>query len=206
MEHDPILFVVSGPSGSGKGTILSYLQDDVPGIGKVVNYTTRRPRPGEKGGVDYNYISEDEFFQLVEAGEIFEYERVYNDYYYGSPSDVLCGDTDRVIELDYKGHRKYRRRYCGDVVSLFLLPPSLKEMRQRILRRAREQNMQSRLNNADEQVRRAEEYDYILLNDDLDRFRRYVRAIITAERTRRRGRKVLRRFLDREGGFKPADR
>ncbi len=202
MQRSPILFIVSGPSGSGKGTILSYLKDDVPGMGKVVNYTTRRPRPGEEDGIDYNYVSEEEFFRLVERGHIFEYERVYNDYYYGSPANALNDEMDRVIELDYKGHRTYREYIDGDVVSIFLLPPSLQEMQRRIQQRAEEKNLQSRLENAHEQVRRASEYDYVLLNDDLHKCRRQVRAIVTAERARRRGARLLHQFLSDEKCFR----
>ncbi|MFO8059712.1 MAG: guanylate kinase [Bacillota bacterium] len=192
MKGDPILFVVSGPSGCGKGTMISHIID-TSDVRKVVNYTTRSPRPGEVDGVHYNFVSEEKFMRLLSDGCIFEYERVYDDYYYGSPSSVLSGGGDCVIELDYKGHRKYRQSHPR-VVSIFLLPPSAEEMQKRIRDRAEEDNMPSRLDNAAEQLLHAGEYDYVLLNDDLDRCRRDVEAVVRAEQVRRWGELLMQKY------------
>lgn len=193
MERDPILFVISGPSGSGKGTMISHVVENYPDIKKVVNYTTRERRPGERDGVHYNFVTKAQFLDLVADGGIFEYEKVYNDYYYGSPAGILSGCSDRVIELDYKGHRKYRRSF-DNVVSIFLLPPSFDEMRERIEGRAREDNLPSRLENAREQMANAVEYDYVLLNDCLEECGRDVLAIVRAERARLRGETLCNRL------------
>ena len=193
MNRMPILFIVSGPSGSGKGTMMGVVLDNVADIHKVVNYTTRSPRPGEKDGVDYNFIDEDTFLDLVENGGIFEYEQVYNDYYYGSPSGVLSGDSDQIMELDYKGHRRYRQAF-SNVCSIFLLPPSFGELQQRIKKRADEDNLNSRLQNADEQVLHADEYDYVLLNDNLERCAEDILSIVRAERARSRGQAFLEKL------------
>ncbi len=194
MKRDPMLFIISGPSGCGKGTMISHVTGTTPDLDRVVNYTTRKPRPGEVDGVHYNYVCEEEFLRLVSDGCLFEYERVYDDYYYGSPAHILHGNRDYVIELDYKGHRKYRRVHPR-VVSIFLLPPSLEEMKERIRRRAREKNMASRLENASEQVRHASEYDYILVNEDIDRCRQDVSAIIRAERIRQSSEGLIQEYL-----------
>lgn len=174
--------------------MISHVTDTAPGLKKVVNYTTREPRPGEVDGVHYSFVSEEEFLRLLSEECIFEYERVYEDYYYGSPTHVLSGDCDYVIELDYKGHRKYRRVHPG-VVSIFLLPPSMEEMQNRIRQRAKEKNMQSRLHNATEQIRHASEYDYVLVNKDIDSCRRDVEAIIRAERIRRCSKSLTEKYL-----------
>ncbi len=192
-RRPPFLLIISGPSGGGKGTIISSVVQNIAGFTKVVNYTTRDRRPGEAEGIDYHFVDEDEFMRKFDCGEIFEYERVYDDYYYGSPSDVFEGLTqDRIIELDYKGHTKYRKRYPDQVVSIFLLPPSLEELRRRIIRRSPEENLSARLENAREQLRHAKEYDYMILNDDLANCREQVFTTIEAERIRRRGWTLLR--------------
>ena len=197
IEREPILLIISGPSGCGKGTIISTVIENIPHFTKVVNYTTRQKRSGETGGVDYHFIGEDEFMQKYSRGEIFEYEQVYDDYYYGSPADIFEDNSqDHIIELDYKGHRKYRDQYGDTVVSIFLLPPDLDELRKRIRNRAPEDNLSARLENADEQMRHAHEYDYVLLNDNLKKFQQQVFTIIEAESIRQRGHMLLMESLE----------
>lgn len=179
----PILFVISGPSGSGKGTVITHLLDYFPDMDRIVTYTTREPREGEIDGVHYRFITPERFEDLRDEGGIFEYERVYNDYYYASPSHVLAGGCDRIIEVDYKGHRKFRSEY-PQTVSIFLLPPSMEELSARILARSPEDNMTSRLENAREQISHAGEYDYILVNDVLGETLERAAAIVLAEGVR----------------------
>jgi guanylate kinase len=186
-HEPPILFILSGPSGAGKGSVMRALLARVPRLTKVVTYTTRPPRAGEIDGVDYHFVSVEQFLQLVQAGQIFEYELVYRDHYYGSPRELFTPGADAMMELDYKGREKYRRRH-GPVVSIFVLPPSLAVLRQRILARSPEQNLAARLANAIEQVRHADRYDYIVKNEELGRCVDQVATIIAAERLRRSGR------------------
>src|SRR5579875_2192766 len=153
---EPILFVITGPSGAGKGSVMRRLLDAVPNLQKVVTYTTRPPRAGEEDGFDYRFIAVDAFLAKVQSGEIFEYEQVYHDHYYGSPRDLFVNDADGLIELDYKGYQKYRARH-GRVVSIFLLPPNLDALKERILRRSEVENLSARLQNAVEQLRHADE-------------------------------------------------
>ncbi len=184
IDRSPILFVITGPSGSGKGTVIAHLLDTFPGLQRIVTYTTREPREGEIDGIHYRFISQEEFDDLRDSGDIFEYERVYDDYYYASPARVLEGGADRIIELDYKGHRKYRAHY-PNVVSIFLLPPSMEALAERIQLRSPENNMESRLANAREQIDRAAEYDYLLVNDCLEDALCRAEAVVEAERMRR---------------------
>jgi len=191
---DPILFVLTGPSGAGKGSVMRALLGRVPGLKKVVTYTTRPPRPGEQDGFDYHFVDPDRFMAMVRAGDIFEYEQVYHDFYYGSPRDVFPGGADALIELDYKGFQKYRAR-LPHVVSVFLLPPSLDELRQRIVRRSQVNNLDARLANAVEQLKHAVDYDYVITNDDLDQCAEAVATVVQVERWRRQGRVELLRIL-----------
>ncbi len=183
VHRPPILFVITGPSGSGKGTVIRHLLETYEDLEQVVTYTTRCPREGEVDGVHYRFIDEEVFQRLRREGEIFEYERVYDDYYYASPANVLHRGIDRIIEVDYKGHRKFRAHY-ENTVSIFLLPPSLDTLAARIRRRSPEDNMEARLENAREQIHHAGEYDYLLVNDVLETTLARARAIVTTERLR----------------------
>ncbi|PSR27056.1 guanylate kinase [Sulfobacillus thermosulfidooxidans DSM 9293] len=183
---EPILFIFTGPSGAGKGSVMRALLQDDPTLHKVVTFTTRAPRQGEIDGFDYRFVSVQEFLQLVEQGQIFEYENVYRDHYYGSPRELFVEGRDGIMELDYKGRLKYQER-LRRVVSIFLLPPSLEELKKRILSRSKVSNLAARLDNAVEQLRHAKSYDYIVKNDDLATCIARVKDIIRVERLRRDG-------------------
>ncbi len=156
-------------------------------LSKVVTYTTRPPRHGEIDGFDYRFVAATEFQQMIGDGRVFEHEQVYQDYFYGSPRDLFVEGQDGLIELDYKGRIKYQARH-DRVVSIFLLPPNLTELKRRILARSEVSNLEARLANAIEQIRHAPEYDYVVKNDDFDECVDSVESIIKAERLRRQGR------------------
>ncbi len=187
---EPILFIFTGPSGAGKGSVMRALLRDDPTLRKVVTYTTRSPREGEVDGFDYRFVSVQQFLQLVEQGKIFEYENVYRDHYYGSPRELFVPGNDGIIELDYKGRIKYQERW-RQVISIFLMPPSLDELKKRILSRSHVANLSARLDNAVEQLRHAKSYDYVVKNDDLDQCVARVADIVRVERLRRDGRYQL---------------
>jgi guanylate kinase len=178
------IFVVSGPSGSGKGSIMDGVLKSTS-LSRVVTYATRPKRPSERDGVDYNFIAPAVFERLVEQGEIVEKVQVYQDYYYGSPR--LQHDPtgpDRLIELDPEGHRTYLTAHSPHLTGIFLLPPSLDELRRRIEARHRETNLEARLRAAIEQLTCAREYDYIVVNADLARACETVTAIVRATQQR----------------------
>ena len=204
---EPILFVVTGPSGAGKGSVMRRLLESAPHLKKVVTFTTRAPRAGDEDGFDYRFIGEDVFLQKVQTGEIFEYEQVYQDHYYGSPRDLFEADFDGLIELDYKGYQKYRARH-GRVVSIFLLPPDLEELKRRIVRRSEVENLDARLRNAVEQLSHADEYDYVVKNDNLEACTAAVAELVEVERLRRQGQhdlQVIMRAVARDAaGREPA--
>ena len=167
-DRDQRLFVISGPSGCGKATLLKYVTDYTD-IKRVVTYTTRRPRPGEVDGVDYNFVSKEDFDRMYENGELMERERVYGDFFYGSPRDVFAGtDADVIMELDTKGTENYRSIY-GSILTIFILPPSIDELIRRIESRHPEANMDERLAVVRPQLQSASLYDYVVINDIVER-------------------------------------
>lgn len=190
MILQPILFIFTGPSGAGKGSVMRALLERDSRLSKVVTYTTRPPRDGEIDGFDYRFVSSVEFQAMVASGQVYEYEQVYQDHYYGSPRDLFADGRDGIIELDYKGRLKYQQRHRA-VVSIFLLPPNLEELKRRILGRSEVSNLEARLRNAIEQVSHAEAYDYVVKNDHLEACVKQVETIIAAERVRRQGRADL---------------
>ncbi len=191
---EPILFILTGPSGVGKGTVMRRLLERVERLNKVVTFTTRPPRDAERDGFDYHFVAVPAFLDMVHRGQLYEYEQVYRDHYYGSPVNLFVPGADALVELDYKGHRKYRTRH-SDVVSVFLLPPSLAELERRIVARSQVQNLPNRISNAGVQLRHAREYDYVVVNDDLDACVERVARIIEVERLRREGRRRLREVM-----------
>ncbi len=188
-----LLFIVTGPSGAGKNTVMTHIYNTFPEIKKAVTYTTRAPRPHEQDGVDYRFIGQEEFFAKVREGKILEYEQVYNDYYYGSPAEIFDDGPIRIMEMDWKGHRTYRQAYKDiRIASIFIVPPSLDEIKKRILGRSAVDNMQSRLANAQEQLEHADDYTYIIVNDQKDRTLQQVEALVRAELINRKRNDNLR--------------
>ena len=185
----PLLIVVSGPSGSGKGEALKVLAEE--GLERVVTYTTRAPRPGERDGVDYHFVNEEEFQERYAAEELLEYNRTYQEYAYASPSAVLAGSSslpEQVMELDPEGYFYVRANALRRVVGIFTLPPSILELDRRIRLRARssEQDLERRLAVARKQIILAWQYDFVVTNTDLERFRDDLRAIARALRSHQR--------------------
>lgn len=177
-----LLFIVTGPSGAGKNTVMTHIRHTFPQVTRVATYTTRAPRPHEVHGIDYRFIEEDDFFAKVENGTILEYEQVYNDYFYGSPADLFGDGNIKIMEMDWKGHQTYRRIYKDiRIVSLFLVPPSLEEIKKRILGRSKVENLESRMINALEQLDHADSYSYIVINDDKGKMLDEIEAIIKTE-------------------------
>lgn len=187
----PLLFVVSGPSGSGKGTLLHHLTEST-GITRVPTYTTRAVRPGEVPGADYVYVSDEEFQAKVESGEIFEYTRTYGDYAYGSPRRLIDLDPEPVaVELDYKGMFRVQARSPRRVVSVFVMTPDWQTAAGRISTRSEEANLEARAAKWQEQIQFAWAYDYVLINDTEERFAAQTVAIATAELARTDGARTL---------------
>jgi guanylate kinase len=187
----PLLIVISGPSGAGKKTFLDHVASRFPQIKRVTTYTTRFPREGEHDGVDYRFISEDDFNDKVQTGEIFESTRTYGDYQYGSPLDLISTreQAPLVVELDVKGMARLRSSSPRRVVSIFIMPRRLDDLLKRIVARTGEtpENLGKRLAAAEMQLDYAWSYDYILVNHELGEFLADVESVIGAELVRQAG-------------------
>lgn len=183
-----LLLVVSGPSGAGKGTVCRELLRRLPGLWYSVSATTRPPRPGERDGVDYYFISEEEFRRLREADALLEWAQVYGDYY-GTPRapvvERLAQGQDVLLEIDVQGARQVKAR-LPEAVTVFLLPPSYGELARRLAGRGTEDaaQMRRRLELASFEIERAKEYDYLVVNEEIAQATAKIEAIITAEKCR----------------------
>jgi guanylate kinase len=204
---DRLLFVVSGPSGSGKETVIAHLTQVVPGLERITTFTTRPMRPGETEGAPYHFVSDAEFERKLAAGELCESERVYGSYRYGSPREVLTGQThgDAIIELDPNGYRYLKRSRSAPTVGIFLLPPNLSTLGERITQRYPETDVAARLEIARTQILQAGDYDYLLMNDDRATCLGEARIICEAERARYAGRRSLLALWNILGRSKAAE-
>ena len=184
-----ILFIISGPSGSGKGTLMDYAIENFPSIQHVPTYTTRSPRPKEVPGKDYNYLSEEAFYQLVQSGGIFEYTKTYGDYMYGSPQSLIkkVYDKNLIVELDYKGMYRIKSVSQHRVVSIFVMPPDIETLLQRITKRFKEDNLDNRIKALSEQLQFAWAYDYVVVNNDLEAYLQDIHTVLKAEILRNKG-------------------
>jgi guanylate kinase len=185
-----IVFVVSAPSGTGKTTVVERLIPLVPDLALSRSYTSRPLRAGEVDGVDYNFISRARFEEMAAAGEFLEWADVFGNLYGTCATDVereLARGRDIVLVIDVQGARQVRLR-SANTVGVFVLPPSFEVLEQRLRGRSRdpEEAMQRRLRTARNEVAAFTEYDYVIVNDELDACVDRLRAIVLAERTRLR--------------------
>lgn len=166
------LFVISGPSGAGKGTLRRVLFDRVPGLFYSVSYTTRSPRPGETDGVDYRFVSEEEFKRMIEEGAFLEWAFVHGKYYGTNLKDIeakLSEGYDVVLEIDVQGAQQVTRKVPG-AVTIFVEPPSVEELEHRLHGRGTEgeDELSLRLRNAMDELSHAGEYQYRIVNDRVE--------------------------------------
>lgn len=183
------VIIISAPSGSGKSTVVQRLLNSVPDLQFSVSYTTRRPRPREREGQDYYFVSPARFQRMVRGGEFLEWANVHGNCYGTARSQIAearRAGTDILLDIDVQGHRSIRRKLRG-AISIFLLPPSLEELRRRLARRHADvpEVIEKRLAAARKEMRFWREYDYAVVNDDLRCAVSSVRAVVEASRLRR---------------------
>ena len=189
VERRGMMFVLSSPSGAGKTTLSRLLIDRTAGLRMSVSATTRAKRPGEVDGRDYWFVDKTGFEQMAKRGELLESAIVF-DNRYGTPrapvEAALAAGQDVLFDIDWQGTQQLREKARADVVSVFILPPSMTELRARLERRAEDSTatIGQRLENAKREIERWRLYDYVVINDDLQRAYRQVVAILDAERTR----------------------
>jgi guanylate kinase len=202
-EERGILFVVSAPSGAGKTTLVRNVISQLPGVSLSVSCTTRVPRPSEHEGVDYFFISPDEFNAMERAGKFIEWATVHGDFY-GTPRanlERLRHGEDLVLEIDTQGAKKIREEF-DDGVLIFILPPSLEVLRGRLKGRGGDSEgaIQARLHNAQKELDQKVWYDYIVVNEKIEEATRALASIILAERC-----KTTRLLSGKIGGTYGAD-
>jgi guanylate kinase len=180
-----LLLVVSSPSGAGKTTLCRRLCEEFPRARFSVSFTTRKPRPGERDGVDYHFIDGERFRTMIAADELAEWAEVHGNHY-GTGMDAvrqaLRGAGDVVFDIDYQGGRQIRARFAASAVTVFVLPPSMRELEARLRRRATDspEVIARRLEKARQELEHYGEYDYLVMNDDLEQAYAELRAIYLA--------------------------
>jgi guanylate kinase len=185
-----VLFVLSSPSGAGKSTIARKLLASEPELSMSVSYTTRPPRPGEVDGKDYHFVDLERFRAMVSNHEFLEWAHVFN-HRYGTPkADVfhtLSEGGDILFDIDWQGAQQLHQLAGGDVVRVFILPPSMEELRARLERRATDSQdvIEARMARANNEVSHWDGYDYVLVNDDVEQCFASVKTILAAERLKR---------------------
>lgn len=187
------LFVLSGPSGAGKGTLRKKVFESVQGIRFSISCTTRPPRQGEREGIDYRFISEEAFLSLLKEDKFLEHAKVHGHYYGTLREDVekaLSDGIDMVLEIDVQGAFQIRKKMPESIL-VFVSPPSLEELEHRLRERGTEsgEHLRLRLNNARLEMMKAKDYDYIIVNDDAERASEELKSIITGYRSNREERK-----------------
>lgn len=185
-ERRGILFIISAPSGTGKTTLCKQLSTNIPGLWHSISYTTRKPRPSEEHGREYFFTDEATFQSMIERHEFVEWARVYG-HLYGTPRKMLADKIEQgidvLLEIDVQGAMQVKKKF-DDAVSIFILPPSMTVLRQRLQARASDstEEIQRRLQKVKEEVWSYREYAYIVRNDDLTRSLRDLESIFLAER------------------------
>jgi len=183
-----MLFVLSAPSGTGKTTVADRLLKSCPKVKRIITTTTRPRREGEVHGVDYIFIDREEFERKIEEGYFLEYANVYGNYY-GTPRDQVLKNEeegiDSLLVIDVQGARKIKEVYPESVL-IFLMPPSIEELRRRLLGRGYgRENLEQRLQKAEEEIACARHFDYIVVNEFIDKTVEALHTIIVAHRYRR---------------------
>ena len=185
------VFIISAPSGSGKTTLVERLLREVPDLHFSVSYTTRPPRGQEQHGRDYCFVGREEFREMVGREEFLEWAEVFGNYYGTSRrflEEAERQGRDLLLDIDVQGAAQVKQK-LPEAVSIFILPPSRKELEERLRRRSEdsEEVIQKRLRDASREIYGYARYDYVLINDLLDRSAERLQAIVLADRWRRRG-------------------
>ncbi len=189
-----LLIVVSSPSGGGKGTLIDRVLRTVPGVSYSVSYTTRAPRGTEENGREYFFVSTATFEEMIRRGDFLEWANVYGHLYGTSRSQVereRAAGHDIILEIDVQGAASIRAA-IDDAVSIFILPPSFELLRQRLVTRGTDSaaDLENRLHGAPAEVEQHKNFQYLILNDDINRASQQLAAVISAERARQERQEV----------------
>jgi guanylate kinase len=202
VERRGLMFVMSSPSGAGKTTISRLLLERESNISLSVSVTTRPPRPGEVDGKDYYFIDPTEFNLMLNRHELLEHAKVF-DHYYGTPKGpveaALADGEDVLFDIDWQGEQQLKQAARSDLASVFILPPSTEELAKRLQQRAQDTAdvVAARMAKAPDEISHWPEYDYIIVNYDIEESVAQVQAILVAERLKRERQVGLTAFVKR---------
>ena len=200
VERRGMMFVLSSPSGAGKTTLSRMLTEAIPGLRMSVSTTTRAKRPGEVEGRDYHFVDKTRFEEMVKRGELLEWATVF-DNRYGTPKApveaALSAGQDVLFDIDWQGTQQLREKARADVVSVFILPPSAADLEKRLRSRAQDSAgvIRRRMSRASHEMSHWAEYDYIVINHDVEAAFAEVQSILKAERLKRERRIGLTTFV-----------
>ena len=185
-----IMVVLSSPSGAGKTTLTKQILNTSKNILMSVSATTRQPRPGEVDGEDYIFLSKSKFSEMIDNDEFLEYAKVF-DNYYGTPrapvEDALAGGFDIVFDIDWQGAQQLTQAAANDLVKIFILPPNMQELENRLRSRAQDSDdvIARRMAKSENEISHWAEYDYIIINEDITEAIEELKTIVNAERMKR---------------------
>jgi len=183
-----LLFVITAPSGAGKSSLIEALLKDDPDLRLSISYTTRAPRPGERDGREYHFVDETKFVEMLGRGEFLECAEVHGNRYgtaHRTVRELLATGASVVLEIDWQGAQQVRKLLPAGV-GIFILPPSIAELEQRMRRRGQDSDavIARRIANAREELSHAPEFEYAIINNEFDEARRDLAAVVRAERAR----------------------
>ncbi|MGB3082024.1 MAG: guanylate kinase [Candidatus Omnitrophota bacterium] len=189
-ETKNLIIIISAPSGSGKTTIVDRLLEKMPELYQLVSYATREQRKGEVDKKDYIFISKEEFKGKANRGELLEWEEVFGHFYGTSEEqlrDALEKNEDIILSIDVKGAREVRKKF-PESIGIFIMPPSIEELASRLKKRNTDKDsaVSTRLKEAEREMTASDEYDYLVINEDLEKAVDEVQAIIETERRNRK--------------------
>ena len=201
IQRRGLLIILSSPSGAGKSTLAKRLMAWDPTLSFSVSATTRNPRPGETDGVEYYFKTKSEFEAMVDAGEMLEHAEVFGNYY-GTPKGpvetAMMAGRDTIFDIDWQGGQQIRRSaLANDVVSIFILPPSIADLETRLRGRAQDSDevIANRMAQSRDEISHWAEYDYVIVNRDVDAAEAELKTILMAERSRANRQPGLNEFV-----------
>ena len=200
IDNKGLLLIISSPSGAGKTTICKKLIDEIDDIDLSVSVTTRKKRKDEIEGIHYHFINEDKFKILLEQNQFLEHANVFG-YLYGTlKKEVLSKinkGIDVIVDIDWQGTRQIAKQLPNDIVKVFILPPSMKELKNRLGKRAseNEKNFKKRMSEAKKEISHYKEYDFVIVNKDLQQAVDKIKLVLFSERLRRHRQLILDKTL-----------
>jgi guanylate kinase len=195
------MFVLSSPSGAGKTTLAKALIKNSANLVTSISVTTRKMRPQEQEGLDYFFINKERYDQMIQQDELLEHANVF-DQYYGTPKDYvfkhLANGNDVLFDIDWQGAAQLVKKYALDVVSVYILPPSMQELQKRLHKRADEplEIIKKRMSKAHVEISHWHSYDYVIINHDLGQSLEQLRSILFAERLKKTRQVGMKDFVD----------